>query len=44
VTDLKLYELVRVARLLHPPEHYGSLEFDKRLPAVGDADLADPSF
>ena len=36
MSRLKQYELVRVARLVHPPEHYDGSRFNKRPPAVGD--------
>ncbi len=36
MTRLKQYEMVRVVRLLNPPESYGGHEFDQRPPAVGD--------
>jgi hypothetical protein len=34
--ELRLYEQVRVVRLLHPPEHYDGWRVNQRPPAVGD--------
>ena len=36
MAELRQYELVRVVRLLHPPEHYDGWRVNKRAPAVGD--------
>ncbi len=34
--ELRLYERVRVVRLLRPPEHYDGWRINQRPPAVGD--------
>jgi hypothetical protein len=33
---LQEYEVVRVVRLLHPPEHYDDWNQNQRPPAIGD--------
>jgi hypothetical protein len=36
MAELRQYELVRVVRLLRPPEHYNGWGVNERAPTVGD--------